>query len=275
MKKTILVPIDFSEVTEYALEHALNLCKQIPSSDIILLHIVSGKSAIKGAESKLQVLKQKYVGEFDIRCKALVGKLVDIGQFAEDLGVSLIYMGTHGLKGFQYLVGSKAIKVVSKANIPFIIIQDAVKNVDGIEEIVVPLDFSSEEKVVLSAAASLARALKARIHIIGAHYSDELLRKKVDLNLSFAKRYLKEKEVDFIVVRASDQKDYQDEIMDYTRMVDADLIAIINHHEDGVANLLGNNSDQNIITNNSKIPVMMFTGKNVSDNRDIFMMFSS
>jgi len=275
MKKTIVVPVDFSEVTENAIQHALNFCQQTEESEIVLLHIVSGQSAIEGAESKLQMLQNKYASKGNIRYSAMVGELVDMGKFAQDMGGSLIFMGTHGLKGFQYLVGSRAIKVVSETSIPFIIVQGGVELCEVIDEIVVPLDFSSEEKVILSATASLAKVLNARIHIIGAHYSDELLKKRVDLNLSFAKRYLKEKGVDFVVVRASDQKEYQEEILDYSRMVDAKLIAIINHHEDGVSNLLGKNFDQNIITNKNKIPVLMFTGKKVNDNRDIFMMFSN
>jgi nucleotide-binding universal stress UspA family protein len=191
----------------------------------------------------------------------------------EILDASLICMGTHGLKGVQYLLGSKAIKVVSATTIPFIITQSDQPLKDEIHDIVVPIDFASEEKRVLSISARLAKALKGKLNVIGAGHDDPILSKKVDLNLSFTQRFLAENNVHFEVSKGTSSKNFQGEILDKAKDSDADIIAIVNHHEDGVRNLLGGNFDQNIITNKLKLPVLIFTGKSLVDKRDIFGMF--
>ncbi|MCC5918935.1 MAG: universal stress protein [Cryomorphaceae bacterium] len=273
MNKSILVPIDFTEITENALKHALGLSKTL-NTGVKLLNLVKKETEANRAKSLLETLAEKYADQnIPISTFAEIGEIKEIGHFAEKLQSGLVVMGTHGLKGIQYLVGSKALTVITNASTPFIVTQAApTKTV--VKEIVVPMDFVSEEKVILSAISKFANALQAKVRVLAAGHDDEILSKKVKLNLSFAKRYLREKNVDFTINEAPGKKSFQDEIMDFTKMVDADMIALVNHHEDGYKNLLGKNFDQNIITNSHKIPVFMFTGKKISDHRDIFMMFS-
>lgn len=274
MNATILVPIDFTPVTEGALKHAILLARQSGNVDVLLLHMCKSERDEPKAKDKLNILADKYSDQgIKLSVRAVVGGIEEIGRLAEVLEAALICMGTHGLKGIQYLVGSKAIKVVSGTTLPFIITQKDPRK-DSIQEIVVPIDFASEEKRVLSHAASISKKLNARLHIIGASRSDQLLMKKVDLNLSFAQRFLQDKGVKFVVAKTAVDQDFQNEILGYCEKVNADLIAIVNHHEDGVRNLLGKNFDQNIITNKREIPVLMFTGKAIEDKRDMFRMFN-
>ncbi len=272
MNKSILVPIDFTQVTEDALKNALVISNKLKIT-IKLLNLVKNESSIAQAKASLNALAMKY-SHAGLQIEAIVeqGDIKDIGLNAEKLGSGLIVMGTHGLKGVQYLTGSKAMKVVTHSSIPIIITQSAPTK-ESYEEIVVPIDFAQEEKQILTATSKVAAALGARIHLIGAGHSDEFLKEKVRLNISFAKRFLRDKNIEFITLIAPGKKDFQDEILSYSQMIDADLIAMLNHHEDGYKNLLGSNFDQNIITNNLKIPVLMFSGKNLADLRDIFMMF--
>jgi nucleotide-binding universal stress UspA family protein len=39
-KVTIVVPTDFTKVADTAVEHAIGLCKSIPNSEVVLLHII-------------------------------------------------------------------------------------------------------------------------------------------------------------------------------------------------------------------------------------------
>lgn len=273
MTSTILVPIDFTPVTEGALKYSIQLANQLESADILLLHMAKNAKEQETAEGKLHQLAQTYSSDLPIRTKVAIGGIEDIGKTAELLEASLICMGTHGLKGIQYLVGSKAIKVVSGTTLPFIITQAHAPAAKASKEIVVPIDFAAEEKRVLTEAAALARSLGGRLHLLGANHDDELLAKKVALNLSFARRFLTEKGVQHVVANGAVGQNFQEFILEYCEREQADLIAIVNHHEDGVRNLLGANFDQNIITNQLQLPVLIFTGKALSDKRDIFGMF--
>ncbi len=272
MPQTIFVPIDFTPVTEKALQFAVQVASKL-KGQIVLLNLMKQESQKENASAMLEVLASKHRSEsISIKHMVELGDIKNIGTLADENNASLIVMGTHGLKGIQYLVGSKAMKVVSHSPIPIIIVQ-AETPIKPIEEILVPLDFATEEKQILSVCAKIAEVLGARIHLMGAGHQDELLKQKVQLNLAFSKKYLKEKNVNFLTIMAPGQKDFQEELLHYAEMMDASLIAMINHHEDGYKNLLGSGFDQNIITNQLNIPVLIFSGKSLPDMRDIFGMF--
>lgn len=273
MQKSILVPVDFTEVTENALIYAMPLAKRL-NAGIILLNFVKKDSEVPTSTEKLNALKEKHTtSDLIISVYAEVGGIKDMGDFAKKNNAGLIVMGTHGLKGMQYLVGSKALSVIANSEVPFVVVQELPQK-STFSEIVVPMDFVSEEKVVLGSASKFAKALGARLRIIAARYKDESLSQKVKLNLSFAKRFLKSGDVDYTIDIAPGKQSFEDEIMDFAKTIDADLIGLVNHREDGYKNLFGKNFDQNILTNDLKIPVFIFTARKVSDLRDIFMMFS-
>ena len=273
MQKSLLVPIDFTEVTENALIYAIPLAKRLEAG-VILLNYAKSKSEVDQSKEKLDALAKKHADSgVSITSYAEVGGIKSMGSFAKDNNAGLIVMGTHGLKGIQYLVGSKALTVIANSEVPFVVVQNLPEK-QSFNEIVVPIDFVSEEKVVLGSASKFAKALGARLRIIAAHYKDESLAEKVRLNLSFAKRFLKGGDVPFAIDVVPGKQSFEDEIMEFAKSIDADLIGLVNHREDGYKNLFGKNFDQNILTNDLKIPVFIFTAKKVSDLRDIFMMFS-
>jgi hypothetical protein len=168
-------------------------------------------------------------------------------------------MEIHGLKGIKYLLKIKAISVISKSKIPFIFIQ-ALPKAD--KEVVTLMKFLSEDKVFLGATASFAKLMNANLGIIAAGYSDEILTEKVMLNLSFAKRFLTEKQISFTVNETTGSKNFQSQIKDFT-----ELVALINHYVDSHKNLFGKNFDKNIITNQLNFPLFVLTTKNIADSK--------
>ncbi|MCH8554953.1 MAG: universal stress protein [Schleiferiaceae bacterium] len=273
MNKSILVPIDFTIVTENALVYAIPLAEKLHAS-IMLLNFVKTAKEVEPSTKLLKGLQEKYESSgIEITVHAVEGGIKDMGSFAESHNAGLIVMGTHGLKGLQYLVGSKALGVITNSSVPFVVVQNLPEKI-SFSNIVVPLNFLSEEKVVLGSASKFAKAIGAKMHVFAASFDDEILNGKVQLNLSFAKRFLRDKEIEHTIQEAAGKKPFEDEIMDFTKVVQADIIALVNHHEDGYKNLFGKNFDQNILTNNQNIPVFIFSGKKIADLRDIFMMFS-
>lgn len=267
--KNLLVPIDFTPITEGALQHALILAKAT-TAHIILLHIVKDPAEKGDALKKLEILAGKYVGPgISIRCEVQHGKVEDIGRLAADYETNLVFMGTHGLKGLQYLLGSRALQVVSAAKSPFIINQKGPIH-DQLKEIVVPIDFIAEEKQILHAAIDIARVCGARIHLFSAKHEDEFLHKRTQLNLNYAKNLLRNHKMEFVDVAETGTKGYLNDLLDYAHMVNADLIAIINHKEDGFKNLFGTNFDQGLITNAYHIPVLIMNYKQITKVFDLF-----
>lgn len=267
--KTLLVPIDFTDITENALKHAL-VFAQTCKAHIVLLHLVEMEDEIASALRKLEVLAGKYAGNgIHITVDTQLGQITEIGRYASGYESNLVYMGTHGLKGLQYLFGSKALSVVSNSKTAFVITQAAPKR-SAINEIVVPVDFIAEEKQILHNVIEIARLSGARVHLFSANYTDEFLKKRTELNLKYAKTLLESHKMEVISIFETGNKGYASSLLGYANMVEADLIAIINHKEDGIKNLIGSNFDQQMITNKFSIPVLIMNYKQILKVYDLF-----
>jgi len=275
MNHGILVPIDFTEITENALKFAIGAAKVLDTG-IALLHIVDNESEKPAAEDRLNEIIYKYdYSGVHMKSYTKGGNIFDgIGEAAEELNCGLIMMGTHGLKGLQFIFGSHALKVVTNSKVPFIITQNRNPSDDQIDSIVVPVDFGSDDKQVLTNVVSAAQTFKATVHLFVSKQSDEFQENAVNRNLSFAKRYLTENGVQYSSTRASSASDFDTQLIKFADSIDADMIAIINHNEDGIKNLFGSNFDQNIITNTAQIPVLILNAKETTKIGSIFQVFS-
>jgi nucleotide-binding universal stress UspA family protein len=99
MKTKILVPTDFTQEAHSAIQHAVKLGSLL-SAEVILLNVVKDKEAIGEANKSLEkeeVLAKSINENIDVKSIVRVGNIFDdIGDAASELGVSLIFMGTHG-----------------------------------------------------------------------------------------------------------------------------------------------------------------------------------
>lgn len=275
MENGILVPLDFTDITEISLKYAIGAAKTL-NTGISLLHIVEKDSQKPEAEDRLNAIIYKYENTgINFKSYTKKGNIFDgIGEAADELNVGLIFMGTHGMKGIQFLTGSRALKVVTNSKVPFVITQDRLPKDDNIDSIVMPIDLSKEDKQALTMVIRAAHTFKAKVHLFVAKRSDEFNENAVNRNVSFAKRYLNEHEVEYTTTRANSPDDFDAQLIRFSDSIDADIIAIINHREDGYKNLFGSNFDQNVITNNARIPVMVMNAKDSTEVGNFFGIFS-
>ncbi|MDX5326023.1 MAG: universal stress protein [Bacteroidota bacterium] len=273
MENKLLVPFDFTPVTEKALAFAVETAKII-DAQIVLLHMVGDSDKKSDALQRLDevIASKKDVG-IPMSAMVNVGDIFDgIGEAASQINAMMVFMGTHGMKGLQYVFGSNAMRVVTKSEPPFVIVQENSK-ITGIDEIVVPVDIQSEEKQILKFVSAAAKTFHAKVFLIAAHHKDEWLRNSVIRNLQFSKKYLAEQGIQFETKMATGEKDFHQEVVDYGKEVEADLICIINHNKSSMSNLFGNNFDQNMITNQEGIPVMVYNAKDFKRIVDIFAQY--
>jgi universal stress protein A len=142
--KTILVPCDFSEHTEYTFQWALGLAES-QGAKIVLLHAVPvfSRVAFPDALTLIDIPKMEaeLVADADKRLKdfvaakgnasvptetrAVVGDpFWEICQAAELEHVDLIVMGSHGRTGLAHvLLGSVAERVVRHAPCPVLVVR--------------------------------------------------------------------------------------------------------------------------------------------------------
>jgi universal stress protein A len=136
----IVVPVDFSAHSEYALEHAAALAKTF-GAYVELVHVVEDPFAHGGWASEMYLpditqIRQDAMGDAarQLECtrKAIVDRSIPvvttvrmgrpaptIVEHADAVSADLIVMGTHGRTGFaRMLIGSVAEQVVRSARCP-------------------------------------------------------------------------------------------------------------------------------------------------------------
>lgn len=256
-EKILLTPVDFTEVSEYAIVHAVEMAGSL-NAKVILLHIVKDGSEIKKARQKLQVhmdeLNEKYP-DVIIQSIIRIGDIYnDISNAAVENGAHMIIMGTHGLKGSQFLTGSRALKVVGDSEVPFLIIQKGLADFKGINKVLVPLTLEKYTKQKLSHVKFIAKYFESKAVLTVPKEKDEFLKNKLTRDLKYSEQYFKEAGIPFEGYEF-DGKNEVDSYLDIAVKHDVNLIVVMNHSEGFFPTI--SNSVQELITNKKKIPILL------------------
>jgi nucleotide-binding universal stress UspA family protein len=265
--KIIVVPWDFTAVADHALAHAVKISRMV-GNEICLLHIVD--QGIKpNAEGEKKVLL-KHVAEengkkYNIHIQAEIAKgsiFTAIADFVnqkdvaenEKKEVSLVLMGTHGMKGMQKLTGSWALKVIVKSTVPFIVVQDPPADQERYHNIVFPVDYRRENKEKTKMAIYMGKYFDSKVHMIVTTSTDTSLIKKTRVNLNFAIKYLIQNNIDYQIHEVP-KGNFAQQTIDFAQKIKADLILIVTTKNITFADYVVGASEQYIIANSSKIPV--------------------
>jgi universal stress protein A len=133
--KKILCPIDFDEASMAALDYACDLARDQDAA-VHLLHVISGMVPLvseQPARAELASLaRQRVKGKvrhYEVLTRS--GKPAEvINKLAEEYGVDLIVMATHGRTGAgRLLLGSVAEQVVRESARPVLTIRAAAASV--------------------------------------------------------------------------------------------------------------------------------------------------
>jgi nucleotide-binding universal stress UspA family protein len=168
--------------------------------------------------------------------------------------ISLVLMGTHGMKGMQKLIGSWALKVIVKSTVPFIVVQDPPLDQERYHNIVFPVDFKTETKEKTKMAIYMGKYFDSKIHILVTTSTDKSLIKKTKINLNFAIKYLIQNNIDYEIHEVP-RGNFAQQTLDFAQKINADLILIVTTKNITFADYMVGASEQYIIANSSKIPV--------------------
>lgn len=258
--KRILVPTDFTRVVDYAMDHAVKLAKVI-GAEVHLLHMVQHMDEQDVVERRMEAEKE--------RCRAINAKVpihtlvrkgrvyTGIGKAADEIGAELIIMGTHGMRGMQFITGSRALRTVLNSRVPFIVVQERGMRAGGYRDIVVPMDLQRETRQSVTLVAGMASYFNSRVHVIVPRESDKLLRRTLQDNIVFAKKYFEGRGIAMEATEAVRGKGFVKAVLDHAKAIDADLIAVMNMVGTNIFGALGVPYEEDIITNKASIPVMM------------------
>lgn len=256
-RQTILVPHDFTEVADYALQHAI-LVAENTGNNITMVHIIDNESKYNTALEKCNEIADNTFKKHFLKPKVVVKKgsiFTAIGEAAKETNASLIIMGTHGIKGMQKLTGSWALKVIVHSEVPFIIVQEPPKS-KKFKKIVFPIDFKVENKEKNQWVNYLAKHYQSKFFLITQDIKDKVFKRRINSNIVFAKKYLTSRNVEFEIHTAPAKTKFWKGTLSHAKEINADLILIMATRDIGVADYAFGANEQNILANPEGIPVM-------------------
>ena len=280
--KKILVPVDFSDCSNKALEYAILFGEKYGAA-LTLFHVVALFQEDVGETERMQELeeivkrqeekirKQMSGSKEKVTARGVsVNTVIQRGinpadtilEFLDEQDFDLVIMGTHGRTGLKHVLqGSVAEKVVRLSPVPVLTIHREVQKYD-FNDIVVPIDFSAHSLKAVEYATDLAQTFNSRLYFLHVieqeiHPSfyaagvtsifeiDHDLKERVVQNMQeFVEDFLDESMTTEYVVREG--KAHR-EIVEFAKEKGMDLIVIATHGLSGLEYLLLGSTTEKVV----------------------------
>jgi nucleotide-binding universal stress UspA family protein len=272
--KTIIVPIDFSNHSEYALKTAAFIAKK-RNAQIIAIHMLDiqtdffneSPSFIQEKTAFLFQLAKKRFHAFlkkdyleDIKVKPVIKHFKvfsEINDLAKEENADLIMMGSHGASGFKELfVGSNTEKVIRFSEVPVMVVKKDMNDFD-FENVVYATDFSQESLDAYIRIKSIVEGFDGKMNVlyVNTPYEDfkttsEMEKKAADF-FSIADGDTENlKNTSFVADRSVEQG-----ILNFANAMGADLIAVSTHARKGLSHLFKGSLSEDI-ANHASLPIL-------------------
>ena len=103
----------------------------------------------------------------------------------------------------------------------------------------------------------MAKYFNSEVHLISPGETDEFYKNQLERNIMFAETFLRDREIPYEVEITEGKTDgFVKGILKYSAAIEADLICIMNFHDNGFLSLFNQSYEQQLITNDAQIPVL-------------------
>ncbi len=271
--KNILVPVDFSEPSAYALEVASKIAKQ-QKADITVLHMLGLSEAVLTKDEAQEFEEAKYyMGLAKKRFKTFLDKpylkgikiheivqnykiFSELNNVSRERHIDLIIMGSHGASGLnEFFVGSNTEKVVRTSDVPVLVIKDPAPDFK-IKNILFACSFADDSVSAYKNATAFAENFSAKLTpiYINTPYDDFLSTSETEERISNFMLKAGESKVEVEVYN-----DYSLErgLFNYCHKEQMDVLAIPTHGRRGLSHLFIGSFGEDV-ANHARLPVLTF-----------------
>jgi len=270
--KKILVPVDFSEHSEYALEAAVKIA-QTQNAEVIALHMMGISEAVisknnpKEAFEALyysKLVEKKFIEFLDkdflegIHIEQAVcnyNQFTEINNLAKKYEADLIVMGSHGSSGIsEIFVGSNTEKVVRTSEIPVLVIKNKHESFT-VSDFVFASDFKNDNKDTYKQAIKLAELFDARMHLLMVNTMSNFTTTataKVRIH-----EFIEGNTFTNYTTNIYNDESVEKGILNFSEIINADLIGISTHGRQGISHFLSGSISEDLV-NHANRPVITF-----------------
>jgi len=294
MFEQIVLPLDGSTAAEITFPYVAEIASRF-GSRIILIRVCSSsdpltinesRSYLKGAAGRMnnQLDELQARNETEVTFELRVGvPAVEIINYASQTVCDLVAIASRGESGDKrWPLGNVAAKVLRSSSFPTLLVrkranEKALKERKLIKKILVPLDGSQIGEAAIPLASALAVKLQAELELLqviepskyvpfsegmvslpSLHQYEEIANQIALEYLNKKRELLMSEDIDVSVVTATGSA--ADQIIDYSRTNDIDLIALPSHGRSGIGRwVFGSVTDK--VLHAGDTPVMVIRSK--------------
>ncbi|WP_452230936.1 universal stress protein [Lacinutrix sp. MEBiC02404] len=273
--KKILVPTDFSEQANYALEVAAQLARK-NNGEIYLLHMLDlplnqipelGGDTVDNIPEAMFFMKLAHnkfeeILSQDFLKGITIHETVDFHQTFEGIKntckehrVDMIIMGSHGASGLKEMfIGSNTEKVVRTSDVPVLVIKNEHENFT-INDFVFASDFKNDSKETYKQATELAQAFHSKIHLLFVNTPSRFTT-TATANARILD-FIKDSDFSNYEINIFNDESVEKGILNFSHIIGADLIGISTHGRQGIAHFFNGSISEDLV-NHAKRPVITF-----------------
>ena len=265
LNNILLVPTDFSDVCHNAIDYAVKVAKDI-GFKVAIYHVINkdthslfkgqgeiGSAVAQKMESIIDEFKLQYNVEMEYYYES--GSIFElIHKKAEQVGANMIVLGTHGKKGMQHLMGSYALKVITQAQVPTIVVQK--KKFGGIDNILFPINSFTEARQKVGYASAVASRFGSTIHIYKEKVSDAGQASRIEIIAKQIAEEFNKLGVKYTVAISGKGGESARKLVEYAVENSMDMIAIVTEPQLGTNYFNLGPWNEKIMFNEAQIPVM-------------------
>lgn len=281
----VLVPYDFSQTADYALNFATGLSENYSGIEITVLHIIEtpvatgmgtmggGLDSVPEFENQIYFIelierRKKQLKEIDekfkdsvvtLKTKLVLGSVFKgITESIAEQSPDLIVMGSKGASGLEeVIVGSNTEKVVRTATCPVVTIK-AETDVKKMKKVVFASDFRESDEKVANRIKRIQTVFDAQFYfvVVNTPGNFETTRESMNRIRTFVQKH------HFENIKAEVYNSLSEEsgIIEFADDIDADLIAMTTHGRTGLLHLITGSIAEDVV-NHSKRPVWTYRVK--------------
>lgn len=272
--KTIIVPIDFSDHSTYALKAASQIAKKqnarilaIHMLDIQSDHFNESTSYIQEKTAFLLQLAKKRFNAF-LKKDYLEGLEVvpvikhfkvfgEINDLAKKENADLIIMGSHGASGLKELfLGSNTEKVIRFSEVPVLVIKNDIQDFN-FDNVIYATDFSHETIDAYVRVRSITEGFNGKLHVVYVNTPYEDFKTTPEMEKVAA---------DFFGIADGDianmehttfvsDRSVEKGILNFANAVGADLIAMSTHARKGLSHFFKGSLSEDV-ANHASLPIL-------------------
>lgn len=265
-QKTILVPTDFSERANNALEQAVHLAGKT-NAKLIIYHVYHRPLAEESHKFTLTDLEKKIDKQFKQLADHIPGLKKIPHEFKKELGVSvdniankvnsngidMLVMATKGAKGINEIWGTKTAKIIKMIDTPVFVIPDNT-SLKHLKKVALACDYSLKtEAESIGFLTNLAQELEFSIDVVTLNREEKTMTKSEHANRNELIEQMGNVTASFTFT----QHPHIDKgIMDYSKANNIDAVVILSKNYSFIESLFHESLTDKMVFN-SPIPLMV------------------